>query len=132
MTQLLKEERLEHLRAWLMRVAMRHAILLRKRGAKTSAEIPEGHDETTSLLEFSQQQNLAEVSDACDIVRECRQQVLSQEEDQILDFHFFQERSGREIAELLSMPMSTVYKRRENAIAKLKRCLSHKRGGQDE
>lgn len=129
MTQLAAETKeIKHVRAWLNKVAFRKALALKSKREKGPANATEGYEEIGGLSKHSDEQYVETVRNTSDMIGQCRKEVLSEQEDQVLEFHFFQERSAKEIAELMQMPLATVYHRLKQATTKLKSCV-HQKGG---
>lgn len=118
-------ETIDHLRGWLRTIALRKAIQLKK---KHFQPIPEGVDEAAGLAHWMEEQTEQSRSYASEIVAECRRSAISAEENQILEYYFFEERKGTDIATRMNIPKSTIYGRINGAVDKLRRCLESKAG----
>ncbi|MGB7344659.1 MAG: sigma-70 family RNA polymerase sigma factor [Pirellulaceae bacterium] len=119
---------INHVRGWLNKVAYHKALALKSSQEKKAATATEGYEEIGGLTEHIETTYVETVRTTCDLVNDCRKNVLNEQEDQVLEYHYFQERSAKEISELMQMPLATVYHRLKQAAMKLKSCVEAKRG----
>ena len=114
---------IDHLRGWLRTIAVRKAVQLKKKQPNT---LEDGADEAISLSSWLTEKDAEARSYASELVIDCRNTAISSLENQILEYYFFQERSGTEIATLVQVSKSSIYLQIKTAVDKLRRCLEFK------
>ncbi len=116
---------IDHLRGWLRTIAVRKAVQLKK---KLYNSMEAGMDEEVSISSWLISKETDARSYASEMVVSCRETAISATENQILEYYFFQERSGTEIANQVNVSKSSVYLQIKSAVEKLRRCLEAKLG----